>query len=137
VKTVNTENSRDRKSAYRLLGVQLMITAFFSVFGYFFSPMAGASFFIGGAIGLIANSWLAFVIFRPRAASSPEKLLKSLYLGEVGKFLFVMALFAIAFRAAPILGQPENALIMLLAFAATQVLHWLWPLMTKKEIKPE
>jgi len=125
-------DGRDSITVLRLIGVQALATLLLGWLASGIKPEAAIACWVGGGIATAANSWMALVLFRPRAASSPESLLLSLYVGEVGKFLFVMAFFAIAFKRLAVLQLPANAMFMLMAFAAIQVLHWLWPLIEQK-----
>jgi len=130
-------DGQDRITVLRLLGVQVVATVLLALAGYGVSSEMGASLLVGGGVAVTANSWMALVVFRPRAASSPQSLLVSLYVGEVGKFLFVMAFFAIAFKKLSLLGEPHHALAMFLAFLLVQALVWLWPLVEAKIKTPK
>jgi ATP synthase protein I len=130
-------DGQDRTTVLRLLGVQVVATLLLALVGYSVRLEMGASFLVGGGAAMAANSWMALVIFRPRAASSPRSLLISLYVGEAGKLLFVMAFFAIAFKKLDLLGEPRNALAMFLAFLLVQAIMWLWPLVGVKVNAPK
>lgn len=123
-----TSDGRDSARVLRLLGLQVVVTLLLGFIGCGFNPELGVSLLVGGGVATTANSWMALVIFRRRAASSPGSLLMSLYVGEIGKFLFVVAFFAIAFKKLALLGQPGNALAMFLAFLLVQAVIWFWPL---------
>jgi len=130
-------DGQDRTTVFRLLGVQVVAALLLTLAGYGVSSEMGTSFLVGGGVAVAANGWMALVIFRPRAASSPQSLLASLYVGEVGKFLFVMAFFAMAFKKLSLLEEPRNALAMFLAFLLVQALIWLWPLVKAKVTAPK
>lgn len=132
-----TSDGRDRITVLRLLGIQAVVALLLGLAGYGDSPETAFSLWVGGSIGVAANGWMALVMFRPRAASSPEGLLVSLYVGEIGKFLFVMAFFAIAFKKLSLLSEPYNAFAMFLAFLLVQAVIWLWPVYEKHYLGSE
>jgi F0F1-type ATP synthase assembly protein I len=125
-------DGEDRITILRLLGLQLIVALLLGSAVFVFSVEAALSCWVGGAIAIVANGWMALVVFRPRAASSPQSLLISLYVGEMGKLLFVMAFFALAFKELSLLREPRNALVMFVAFLLVQAAMWLWPLVSAK-----
>lgn len=118
---------QDGVMALRLLVVQAALTFFLGIGAYGYNPELATAVWVGGGVATAANGWMTLVMFRRRAARSPESLLLSLYVGEIGKFLFVMAFFAIAFKKLSLLAEPGNALGMFIAFLLVQAVIWLWP----------
>lgn len=118
---------RDRQTVLRILGLQGLVLLALVVPAYWLERAAGVSVLAGGAIALAVNSWMAWMVFRPRAGSSPQGLVSSLYGGELVKYLFVMAFFALAFKKLAALREPHNALLMIVAFLLVQAVIWLWP----------
>lgn len=109
----------------RLLGFQVVLVVAAGLLGLMADTAAAISLALGGSIGLLGNSWMALVMFRP--ASAPEQLIRGLYIGEAAKFLFVMAFFAIAFKTVGILAEPRNAMLLFASFVVNQMTVWLWP----------
>lgn len=134
---MHTSDGQDCIKVLQLLGVQVGLTFLITLMGYGAGPETATSLLVGGGVAVVANAWMALVVFRPRAASSPQSLLISLYVGEAGKLLFVMAFFAIAFKKLRLLGEPNNALAMFLAFLLVQAVIWLWPLVGARVKAPK
>ena len=52
---------------------------------------------LGGLIGVVPNAFLAARVMSPRAGSSAQSLLRAGWLGEIGKLVITVLLFAVAF----------------------------------------
>lgn len=57
------------------------------------------SFIVGGLIQLLPNMYFARQVFRFSGAAAAHRVTQSFYRGEMGKFLFTGAGFALAFAA--------------------------------------
>jgi F0F1-type ATP synthase assembly protein I len=121
---------QERKRVSRLFLLQVFLAAVMVTASCWVSKSAVVSVLVGSLIGLSTSVWMALVLLRPAASETPGKLLGALYIGELGKYLFVMAFFAIAFKKIVLVRDPHNALWMIGAFAITQLVIWLWPLLT-------
>ena len=122
---------QEKAKVLRLLFLQALLTLMMTAVGWYYDPEFAVAMLTGGLIGFLASLWMAVVLLRPSAVETPGRLLGALYVGEIGKYLFVMAFFAIAFKKIAIVREPHNALLMMGAFTATQLVIWLWPLLTK------
>lgn len=120
-------NRQDRLTVLRLLGFQAVLVATAGLLGLMIDTAAALSLILGGGIGLLGNSWMALVVFRPASTPTPERLVWGLYVGEAAKFLFVMAFFAIAFKTTGMLAEPRNAMLLFASFVVNQMTVWLWP----------
>lgn len=118
--------------ALRLLLLQALLIIIMAATACVISKDFAWSVLVGGGIGFLATTWMILVLLRRSAAQTPDKLLGALYIGELGKYLFVMAFFAIAFKKIVFVREPHNALLMIGTFAVTQLVIWLWPLLTVK-----
>lgn len=78
------------------------------------------SWFIGGAISIVSNSYLAFKLISRRSAD-PNRVLGMMYAGEIGKIVITATLFAIIF-ATQAWVQP---LTLFLGYTAALLAHWL------------
>lgn len=133
-KPANTQSETGRQEKakiLRLLLLQAALTVMMSAAGWYYDPEFAVAILTGGFIGFMASLWMAVALLRPSAAETPGKLLSALYVGELGKYLFVMAFFAIAFKKIAIVREPHNALLMIGAFTVTQLVIWLWPLLAE------
>ena len=52
---------------------------------------------LGGLIGVVPNAFLAARLMSPRAGSSAQSLLRAGWLGEIGKIVIAVVLFAAVF----------------------------------------
>jgi len=78
------------------------------------------SWFIGGTISIVSNSYLAFKLISRRSAD-PNRVLGMMYAGEIGKIVITATLFAIIF-ATQAWVQP---LALFLGYTAALLAHWL------------
>lgn len=128
-------DKQDRLTVLGLLGFQALLIALTGVSGLLVDNQASFSIVLGGVISLAGNCWMALVIFRPAADSTPQRLIWGLYVGEAGKFLFIMAFFAIAFKKVGALAEPRNAMLLFASFVANQMIVWLWPVFAGLRLK--
>jgi ATP synthase protein I len=118
---------RDRKNAFLLVAAQCAVSVALALCGWLYSADAAISLLTGGMICTVGSAWMAFVGFRKSATRPAKEILVSFYIGEIGKFLFVMILFIVAFRKLPLLRAPDNALMFFLAFILVQMVMWFAP----------
>jgi F0F1-type ATP synthase assembly protein I len=128
-------DTQDRLTVLWLLGLQVLLIVLAGASGLLVDDEASLSILLGGAIGFAGNCWMALVIFRPVTGSTPQRLVWGLYVGEAGKFLFIMAFFAIAFRKVGALAEPRNAMLLFASFVANQMIVWLWPVFAGAGLK--
>lgn len=83
----------------------------------FLGVISGYSGLLGGFISAVANSFFASQAFRFGGASNAKKIVQSFLTGEIGKFIIVIALFALSFGLITAL----NAYAMMFAFVAVQI----------------
>ena len=122
------DRSQPLYTVLRILVLQVLVTVVLTLVCSITSdPGKALSALVGGCIASLGSGWMVLVVFRRQRDPSPERLISSLYIGEIGKFLFVMAFFALAFKKLAPLARPENALVMFLAFLLVQAVIWLWP----------
>ena len=79
--------------------------------------VAGVSALLGGATAVIPNGFLAARLLQWRAGSSAASLLRSVWIGEIGKLLLTVALFAAIFGAV----RPLAPLAVFCGFIAAQM----------------
>ncbi|HZF31547.1 MAG TPA: ATP synthase subunit I [Gammaproteobacteria bacterium] len=68
--------------------------------------VAGVSALLGGATAVIPNGFLAARLLQWRAGASADSLLRSVWIGEIGKLLLTAVLFAAIFGAVRPLAPP-------------------------------
>ena len=79
--------------------------------------VAGVSALLGGATAVIPNGFLAARLLQWRAGSSAASLVRSVWLGEIGKLLLTAVLFAAIFGAV----RPLAPLAVFCGFIAAQM----------------
>ena len=79
------------------------------------------SVLLGGLISIVPNTYFAILAFRYSGARAANNVAKSLYFGEVGKFVLTATLFACVF----VLVRPLAAAALFAAFIVMMVLNWV------------
>ena len=79
--------------------------------------VAGVSALLGGATAVIPNGFLAARLLQWRAGTSAASLLRSVWIGEIGKLLLTAVLFAAIFAAV----RPLAPLAVFCGFIAAQM----------------
>jgi ATP synthase protein I len=120
-----------RKYALLLVANQLLAAVIVSTIGLVFSYQVALSLFLGGMICVLANFWLALVVFRPGLGAPLGKMLGAFYLGEIGKFIITALLFLLAFKKLALLKDAVHALSILSGYVLTQSVVWIYPLLKK------
>jgi len=103
-----------------LLLVQIALVGISSVLVLTLGSVQALSWFIGGTISIVSNSYLAFKLISRRSAD-PNRVLGMMYAGEIGKIVITATLFAIIF-ATQAWVQP---LALFLGYTAALLAHGL------------
>lgn len=122
---------KGRGFALQTVAAQLTFTLVAAATGLAVSVPIAVSILIGGNIGVVANLWLALVVFRPQLGAPPQKMLAAFYTGELGKFVITALLFLLAFKQIGFLGEAAYAATMILAYVMIQVVAWIYPLVRR------
>ena len=100
------------------LGLLVLITAGLWVVK---APVIAKSVLLGGLLYWIPNAYFTLYAFRFRGAHAARDMLRSIYRGEMGKFVLTGLGFALIFIGA----QPVNAVALFSAYMAMTLLQWL------------
>ena len=84
-------------------------------------PVAGYSAWLGGAVCVLPNAYLAMRMMAARVSGRPRKMLHAAYWGEAGKLALTGALFAIVFTVV----SPLSPGALFVGFIASQSGIWL------------
>lgn len=122
---------KGRGYALQLVATQFSIALFVGAAGFLHSHQVATSLFVGGMICVLANLWLALVVFRPPLGAPTGKILSAFYIGEIGKFIITALLFLIVLKKTALLQDAAHALAFLLGYVSTQAVVWLYPLLKK------
>jgi len=117
--------------AVKALALQLLTTVTVSGLLYLVSPEKGLSLLLGGAICIVGQAYFAYRVFRFAGARMADKVLGSFYAGEVGKFVLVVVMFALAFNFIALFEIPTNALFLFLGYLLAQSAVWFSALLFK------
>ena len=85
--------------------------------------VAAYSALLGGFICWLPSCYFAFKAFRFSGARAADKIVRSMYAGEVGKMFLTMALFTVVF----IRVRPLDALALFAGFVLIQSVNWFVP----------
>lgn len=85
--------------------------------------VGGYSAMLGGFICWLPSCYFAYRAFRYKGARAAEKIIRSMYAGEVGKMFLTMAFFTIVFVRV----RPLDALALFMAFVIVQSVNWFVP----------
>lgn len=107
--------------AKRILKTQFFFSLAILVFALVFGHSVALSAFIGAGTCLLANTLLAFWIFREYRAAEKARLAMRFYFGEAAKITLVIGSFAAAFALLDDLDIP----VMLVVYFAVQVMPTL------------
>jgi ATP synthase protein I len=108
--------------AYRIVGLQVLVTVLISLVVLAFSGAAAAgSAFTGGAIGFVTGWAYVKKMAAPSPGSDPRRLLLNHALAECLKLALTVILFAAVF----ILFKGVAVLPLLLTFMATLAVYWV------------
>ncbi len=83
------------------------------------STVDAYSLLCGGLVAIVPQAYFAAVIFRQRGAGAAQAIVRSSYIGEVGKFLLSMVGFAMVFVAV----RPINGAAVFGGYAAMLAVH--------------
>ena len=90
----------------------------------------GLSALMGGAIAVLPNAFLAALLMTPGAGTSARALLGAAWLGEIGKLVLTVLLFAAVF----ILVRPISGLAVFGGYIAAQMVILCAPLMGSERL---
>jgi ATP synthase protein I len=122
---------KNRGYALQLVALQGLVALGTGALSLLLGPTIAISVFMGGIICVLANLWLALVVFRPNLGAPLGKMLAAFYLGEIGKFVITALLFLIAFKKFALFKDPLHALSLLLGYVFAQAVVWIYPLLKR------
>lgn len=126
---------KGRAFALQIVAAQVVFSCVLSLLGLALSSQIAIVILSGGMVCSLANLWLAIVAFRPALGKPPGEMLAAFYVGEIGKFVITVLLFLIAFKKFALFKQPNNALLIFLAYALVQCTAWAYPLARSRLFK--
>lgn len=112
---------------YRVVVAQLLATVSLTLLLLPLGKSFAISALSGGLACSIPNAYLVWRAFRYRGARAAQKIVRSFYQGEAGKFALTVLAFILIFTLIPSI----DPLAMFGAFALIQAVNWLTPLLIK------
>jgi ATP synthase protein I len=104
---------KNRAAAYRILGIQLLLTAFISLLLVILSEQVSAySVLLGGLAYILPSAYFVRFVFRTSAQQTPQILLRWFLIGETGKLVLTGVIFALCFA----LIRPINVIAFFMMF---------------------
>lgn len=118
-----------RPAMYRVVLAQLLTTFCLSLLLLPLGMVHVISAAVGGLACAIPNAFLLWKLFKYRGASAAQKITKSFYQGEAGKFALTMLAFVLIFT----LIDPVEPLALFGVFIAVQLVNWFTPLLIRHQ----
>jgi len=88
----------NRTAAYKLLGIQLVISVVVALLLLLYSGVASAgSALMGGLIYILPNAYFTRCAFRGNERESPHFIVRWFYIGEAGKIVLTAVMFTLCF----------------------------------------
>lgn len=117
---VQTDLSANKSAAYKLAGIQFVITILIALLIYIlFSKITAYSVLLGGLAYILPNAYFVRFAFRGSGQQSPHTILRWFYIGEAGKLVLTGVIFAICFA----LIKPLNVIALFLTYILMMVVN--------------
>lgn len=88
----------NKTAAYKLLGIQVVISVVLALLLLFYSGVASAwSALMGGLIFILPNAYFTRSAFRGKERESPQFIVRWFYIGEAGKLVLTAVMFTLCF----------------------------------------
>ncbi len=118
---------RDRKLAYRLIVLQLVLSALLIGVAAVYDTTAVAAVAVGGLTSTAANGFYVWMALKAAIAAPAAEVARNFYIGAVGKFLVVVVSLAVAFSVLDTLGDTRNALVLFATLIVVHSGYWVAP----------
>ncbi len=116
----NTEITKNRTAAFRLVYVQLIVTVVIALLSYtFFGLVIAYSVLSGSTVYILPNIYFVRSALKSVESQTPQSILSRFYIGEGQKFLLTMAMFAICFA----LIRPLHAVSFFAAYILIMIIN--------------
>ena len=110
---MQTDISANKTAAYKLVGIQFVITILIALLIFiFFTTVAAYSVLLGGLAYILPNAYFIRFAFRESGQQTPHTILRWFYLGEAGKLVLTGVIFALCFA----LVKPLNVIAIFVTY---------------------
>ena len=103
----------------KIYGVQAAMVLLVSILAIPLDGVIAWSIVLGGLISVVPNAYFARQVFRFAGAKYAREVARAFYLGESGKYLATMLLFAATFLWV----KPLNVLVLFMAYLAMTLVN--------------
>ncbi|NVJ60155.1 MAG: ATP synthase subunit I [Gammaproteobacteria bacterium] len=94
----NTMTQKGRTAAYKILGYQLGVLIFASLWSLFWGVQTSLSLFLGGMAIIIPSLIFVYKVFQHSGAQASRQVLHGFYKGEALKFFLAIVMFVIVLK---------------------------------------
>ena len=112
------------KATIYQIAALLLVVAFISMT----DKLMAVSVLMGGLIQILPQAWFSWQAFKYAGASNVDRVVRSMYRGELGKVVMTATLFAILFTV----DKQWNYIVLFTTFLAMIPLQWF---LTKKALR--
>jgi ATP synthase protein I len=115
---------------FNFIILQMLLASFIALgFWMMQGSFAGASALLGGVIGSLPALFFTPLFLKRLQNTNARATLGAFYLAEGLKLFISLVLFTLAFQWSKL-----NPLALFVTFIATQMVYWLIPLLTRREL---
>ena len=120
VLVVHNEITTIKAAAYKLLGVELVISIITALLLLvFFGDVPAYSGLLGGLAYILPNAYFVLYAFREKGPETPHAIVIKFYIGEAGKFILTAVIFALCFM----LVKPLNVIALFVMFVLMYIIN--------------
>lgn len=110
---MQTDISVNKTAAYKLVGIQFVITILIALSIFIlFTTVAAYSVILGGLAYILPNAYFVRFAFRGSGQQTPHTILRWFYVGEAGKLVLTGVIFALCFA----LVKPLNVIALFVTY---------------------
>ena len=110
-----------RPSVARIILLEFLILVSAGALCSLYESAVAIAVLLAGVCYLIPRAWLAWSLFRYSGAKNAQRVARSLYRGEAGKFMLSCTLFALVFSFV----SPLRVGVFFVSYAVMCVLGWV------------
>ena len=107
--SVHTNIKINRITAYKLLGIELLISVVIALFLLiFYGGVPAYSALLGGLAYILPNAYFVRYAFKEGGQETPSTIVNKFYVGETGKIILTGVIFAMCFATV----KPLNVILL-------------------------
>ena len=127
----DTNIKTNRITAYKLLGIELIISLFLAfLLQIFYGGVPAYSALLGGLAYILPNAYFVRYAFKESGQETPDTIVYKFYAGEAGKFILTGVIFAICFATV----RPLNVILLFVTYILMLIVNQAGLGLNKKEL---